>query len=146
MLKKISMLLSIFAFALVSASGVYAVGKDDVLGVWGIPVKDSKTVFKTEVEIYNCGEKYCGKMIKVSNPEALDAANKDEALKGRKLLGLEMIWGFEFDDGMWEDGKIYNAENGKTYNSKMSLKSNEVLEVKGCVAFFCQGMDWYRIK
>ena len=41
----------------------------------------------------------------------------DLAQRGRKVIGMPLIWGFKktSDPNAFEDGKIYNGENGKTY-------------------------------
>ena len=46
----------------------------------------------------------------------------------------------------WGSGKIYNAENGKTYRSKMALKNADTLEVSGCVFILCEDQTWTRVK
>jgi Uncharacterized protein conserved in bacteria (DUF2147) len=47
---------------------------------------------------------------------------------------------------LWE-GEVYNAENGKTYTSKVSLTSPDVLRIEGCVlGFLCGGENWTRVK
>ena len=48
-------------------------------------------------------------------------------------------------DGRFE-GEVYNAENGKTYRSRIWLKSADVLRIEGCLLFFCGGEDWTRTK
>jgi uncharacterized protein (DUF2147 family) len=133
MLKKMMITLGALCFALLNLSVVYAVGPDDVLGKWKV---GSKADDASEVTIYKCGEKFCGKLSKVKNPEALDKENPDDSLKSRKLLGIDMIFGFTYDDEEWENGKIYNPEDGKTYSCIMWFDDSDdlsVLNVKGYV-------------
>ena len=48
--------------------------------------------------------------------------------------------------GLWQ-GEVYNAENGKTYDAKISLTSADVLRIEGCIlGFLCGGEDWTRVK
>jgi hypothetical protein len=48
--------------------------------------------------------------------------------------------------GLWQ-GQVYNAENGKTYDSKISLASADVLRIEGCIlGFLCGGENWTRVK
>ena len=142
MLIKGSVLVSIFAFMFVFTSSLYAVGSDDLLGIW----KTEKDLSSegSKITIYKCGDRYCGRISWLRNPEILDSNNKDEEKRNRKLLGLDMIFGFEFEDDEWENGNIYNPQNGKTYSSAMSLEGMDILKVKGCVAFFCKSITWYR--
>jgi hypothetical protein len=47
---------------------------------------------------------------------------------------------------LWQ-GEVYNAENGKTYDAKISLASADVLKIEGCVlGFLCGGENWSRVK
>ena len=42
-------------------------------------------------------------------------------------------------------GRIYNADNGKTYASDVSLVDARTLKVSGCVLFICGSEQWTRI-
>jgi uncharacterized protein (DUF2147 family) len=54
-------------------------------------------------------------------------------------MGLDILSGFKFSGGnIWEDGKIYDPKNGKTYSCKMTLEGNE-LKVRGYVGFSLLG-------
>jgi hypothetical protein len=48
--------------------------------------------------------------------------------------------------GLWE-GDVYNAENGKTYSSRISLTAPDVLRIEGCVlgGLICGGQNWTRV-
>ena len=66
-------------------------------------------------------------------------------------LGELMVWDMKTGtEGRYKGGKIWdpseNNDDGsrKIYNSKMELKGN-VLEVQGCILFFCKGQDWKRV-
>lgn len=66
-------------------------------------------------------------------------------------LGELMVWNMKAGtEGRYKGGKIWdpseNNEDGskKIYNSKMELKGN-ILEVQGCILFFCKGQDWERV-
>ena len=49
--------------------------------------------------------------------------------------------------GLWE-GEVYNAVNGKTYSSRISLTAPDVLRIEGCVlgGLICGGENWTRVK
>jgi uncharacterized protein (DUF2147 family) len=69
------------------------------------------------------------------DPDRLDTNNPDPKLKGRKLLGAEILWGFEPDNEAqtkWSGGKIYDPDNGKTYACKLELKDGK-LRIRGYV-------------
>lgn len=46
--------------------------------------------------------------------------------------------------GRWS-GQIYNADDGKTYTSNISLAGSDTLRVEGCVGAFCGGENWSRV-
>ncbi|MCP4749366.1 MAG: DUF2147 domain-containing protein [Proteobacteria bacterium] len=146
MMKKISAVLMVFCFTFMGVSAVYAVDPDAVVGTWLIDKKKDAS----QVTISKCGSKYCGAISWLKDAEEIDDKNPDESKKGQKLLGLNMIWGFEFDDDEWGDGYVYNPQDGKTYDCKMWMDSNDVLQVKGTVGPRWMGIGktttWYRVK
>ena len=88
---------------------------------------------------------------KVINPaEATDLHNADPALRGRKVEGMVLIHDFKKtnDPNAFEDGTIYNGENGKTYKANLSLQSDGSLRVRGYVgsAMFGETQIWTRVQ
>jgi uncharacterized protein (DUF2147 family) len=119
----------------------------DVTGVWST-VED-----KSHVKIEPCGDKMCGTIVWLKEPlteaktDKTDMKNEDPKLQGRKILGLPLLNGFVKEgDNEWDDGTIYNPEDGKTYSSSLSLVNPNTLEVKGCVLFFCKTQTWTRVQ
>ena len=41
-------------------------------------------------------------------------------------------------------GQIYNADDGSTYVSHVSLASPDTLKVEGCMGALCGGENWTR--
>jgi uncharacterized protein (DUF2147 family) len=87
--------------------------------------------------------------VAVSPEAATDFRNADPALRSRKILGMPLIWGFKksSDPNAFEDGKIYSAENGKTYNAKITLQPDGKLSLRGYVGspMFGETQIWTRI-
>lgn len=123
-----------------AASPAFAADGKDVFGIWKV---QSGTAL---VEIKDCGDGTpCGNLISIDapNPEAvLDDKNPDPELAKKPLLGSRMLWGFEEKKTKWSGGRIYDAESGKDYKSKIQLQEDGTLEVKGCVGPFCQSQVW----
>ncbi|MNR06667.1 hypothetical protein D3C85_1227480 [compost metagenome] len=69
----------------------------------------------------------------------LDSKNPDENLKKRALLNLEILKDFDYDGSKWTDGTIYDPKSGKTYSCNLSLKSTDVLNVRGYVGISLLG-------
>jgi uncharacterized protein (DUF2147 family) len=99
------------------------------------------------VRIRTCGEALCG-VVSVADPNDTDRHNPDASKRNRPILGLPVLIDMKpAKSNRWE-GQIYNAKNGKTYTSNISLKNPNVLRVEGCVlgGLFCGGQDWTRAK
>lgn len=116
--------------------------KDDVLGYWITEKGDSGN--QVIVEIYKTKEdKFNGIIRDLTIPKYLDGEyagkdkmdlkNKDENLRGRKLVGIDFVYSFTYDEkeNKYKNGNIYNPENGKVYHSFMQLNSDGTLTVKG---------------
>ncbi len=107
---------------------------DNILGQWYTNGDESI------VEIYKCGESYCGKIVWLKEPldhdtgeEKTDTYNPDESLKERKIIGMDIVWDFEAGRGnTWGGGKIYDPESGKTYSCKAKLKKDK-LNIRGFI-------------
>ncbi len=85
----------------------------------------------------------------VSPDIATDWRNTDPALRGRKVLGMPLIWGFKktSDPNTFEEGQIYNGENGKIYNANISLQPDGKLRLRGYVGapMFGETQLWTRV-
>ena len=121
-----------------------------VLGKWKT-IDDETGKAKSIIEIYEVNGKVHGKIA-----ELLDGVSQDEVCenctgkrKGKKLIGMEIMYGLEKDgDNKWEDGKIYDPNNGKEYSCEIKLLSADKLEVRGYIGFSFVGrsQNWYRVK
>lgn len=102
------------------------------------------------VHITDCGDATpCGKLVHIVAPnpaELLDDQNPDPNLATKPLLGSKMLWGFEEKSSKWSGGRIYDAESGKDYKSKLERLEDGTLEVKGCVGPICQSQIWTKVK
>jgi uncharacterized protein (DUF2147 family) len=121
---------------------------DDILGTWLSEKKDGV------IKISKDDKSFRGHLIAFKKKEedlgkiVLDVNNPDEKLQKRKLRGIEMFWGFHFDDDEWSGGKIYDPVSGKTYKSYMSLEDKDTLNLRGYVGIplFGRTSVWTRIK
>ncbi|PIQ48502.1 MAG: hypothetical protein COW03_09805 [Cytophagales bacterium CG12_big_fil_rev_8_21_14_0_65_40_12] len=118
---------------------------DAILGTW---LTDEN---KAKIEIYKEKGLYHGRIIWLKEPlnekgqPKVDKHNHDKTKRARPILGMNLIQGFKFSDGKWEDGEIYDPENGKTYSCVIKLKGNK-LEVRGYVGMtmFGRTVTWVR--
>ena len=145
MMRKL-LLITAVVFLFLTANA-YAQEADIIAGKWLTEKKDSA------VEIYKCADKYCGKIIWLSEPknedgtDKVDDKNPDESKKNQKIIGLNIVWDFIHKGGKkWGDGKIYDPENGKTYSCKMKLEDDGKLNLRGYVgvSLFGRTTVWTR--
>lgn len=123
------------AISLFFAVNAFAQNPDTILGDW---YNEEVTSL---IEIYKCGDMYCGKIAWLKNPkneegkDKVDSKNSDESLRNRKLMGLQILSGFiHKSENKWDSGKIYDPKNGKTYSYKMTLDGDR-LKVRGYIGF-----------
>ena len=68
------------------------------------------------------------------------------ANKGKPVKGMVILWGLKPDgNGKWVGGTVLDPAKGKTYKSKLELKSGgDKLGMSGCIAFICREQTWVR--
>ncbi len=134
--------------------------EDEILGLW--ITEKGKSGNQLIVEIYKSNDnKFNGRIKDMTIPkyedgkfigkEKMDLNNKNEALKNRKLKGIDFVYSFKYNPkkNKYEHGKIYNPENGKEYYSYMKLNKNKTLTVKGSIdkaGFLGKKQIWSKYK
>ena len=99
---------------------------------------------ESQIEIYQSGDKLNGKIVWLKAGDGtLDNKNPDAKLKGRKLVGSNILTGLTKNGDKYEGGKIYNPKNGKTYKCSIWLEGGK-LKVRGYVAMFYETQVWTR--
>ncbi len=100
---------------------------------------------KAIVTIAPCGNGMCGHISKVLKPNpngrGVDERNPDPAKRNRTIEGLQILANFADSGSDWR-GTIYSPEAGKEYKSYVKRQGDGTLQVKGCIAFFCQTQIW----
>ena len=131
-------------FLVAAAIAAGASPADAAVGVWKSETRNGV------VEISRCGASICGRLLSSdglrANPGLKDVHNADPALRDRTLKGLVILSGFRQDGANWVDGKIYNAEDGKTYSAKITPAGNQ-LKLRGCIFVpLCKTQTWTRLR
>ncbi|MBC7408233.1 MAG: DUF2147 domain-containing protein [Arcicella sp.] len=124
----------LLSFCFINIGHSQAVTKDAVLGEWLSEKKDGKVL------IYKQGEKYFGKISwGRDGNERKDVNNPDEKLKTQTIVGSVILKGFEFTGKSWEEGTIYDPNNGKTYSCTIKIKKSNELEIRGFIGISLLG-------
>ncbi len=127
-----------------------------VLGTW-------LTQSNSEITIEMCDLGYCGFISKIVIPQHLidkygedavaaqgdftDVLNKDPTLRSRPIQNLQILVLHTQTAADRIDGKIYNPENGETYEGFLEVTDSNNIRLSGCVLFnlICMGEDWTRV-
>ena len=90
----------------------------------------------------------CGVVVWLKDPidpatgkPQIDDKNPNPALARRPIIGLPLFSGMRSAGPNKWSGQIYNADDGKTYASNISVSGPDTLRVEGCVGGFCGGRD-----
>lgn len=138
---KSTLTIALFAAGLVAASATMSAAAD-AKGDWVRPNGASK------IRISACGNALCGKLIWLREPRN-DTENPDASKRSRPLVGVQIVQSMKPTgaDNKWK-GKVYNAEDGKTYTGFIVLTSADKLKLEGCVmgGLICKGETWSRAK
>jgi uncharacterized protein (DUF2147 family) len=132
--------LTFLALILLAATTAFSAGSSGILGIWKTEKDESK------VEVFRCGEKICGKIIWLKNPNYtdsrdgvvgtpfIDRKNPDPALRSRLVLGLRIMEGFtEVGGNNWGNGTCYDPKSGNTYRGKIHQAAPDRLELRGYI-------------
>jgi len=89
------------------------------------------------IEIDPCGDRLCGKITWLKAPNdarglpRVDSENADTSLRTRSVLGLTILSGLRRTDARnWQDGNIYNPDDGGHYQASMSMNDDGTLRVR----------------
>jgi len=130
---------------LLGVTGIASAQTDPIEGVWFNDKKDAKIkVFK------RTDGKFYGQIIWLKEPlkagkPKLDENNPKSDLQALPIVGTIILKGCEKDGRTYDDGTIYDPENGKTYDCTLKLKGN-ILSLRGYVGFswFGRTTEWVR--
>ena len=146
-----TMLIGVLALSIIASSAL-AESADSaanrIVGQWLIE-EDGEAM--EVIEIYPCGEEFCGKIVWTANSEgseqaARDVNNPEEELRDRPLLGLEVLTGYSYQgDGSWREGELYVHRKGKTLSPKFTLVSQDTLKAQVKFLFISKSFDWVRV-
>ena len=134
--------LVILSIVLLSATGW--ADRNNVEGRWLTQEKDGW------IAIELVGDSLVGSIAGSPNGDEereFDDRNPDPALRDRRLQGLAIMTGFEYDgDGRWSGGKVYDPNSGKTYKCTLTQVDANTLRIRGYigVSLFGRSETWTR--
>jgi len=142
-----------FVTVLLTATTASGAGPGDILGSWNTDGGDSR------LELYKCDEQICGKIVWLKVPSYIDSydgpvgetkidrKNPDPALRGRPILGLQVMKGLTARSNYrWDKGICYDPESGRSYKCKMQLISPDRLDLRGYIGISLIGRTFTLIR
>jgi uncharacterized protein (DUF2147 family) len=115
-----SLIVSFFSFKPLRNSS-----NDDSEKIVGIWFTDDKT---SKIQIYKADNQYFGKIIWLAPKES------KEDLKLKPTLGYQIFRKFTFEGkNVWSGGQVSDPRSGMTVSGKMTLKSENTLNVRGYI-------------
>lgn len=101
-----------------------------------------------EIDIAACGQALCGTVVKVLGNRSMSPSGGEmKPVDARPALGMKILSELApSGDGTWE-GQIYNRENGKTYDCRVSSLAPDQLEIRAYkfLPIFGKSQIWTRV-
>lgn len=133
------------------AIGTPVMAQMSPVGLWK-SVDEKTGAPKSEVRISESSGVLTGMVERILREGADPSAVCDQCTddrKGKPIVGLEIIRGAKQAEGktVWEDGKILDPENGKTYTLRLTpVDGGQKLEVRGSIGPFGRTQTWVRVQ
>ena len=132
-MKRLFLLIACLMLLPVAGAHAAEAEADAILGEWYTDGDESV------VEIYKCGDLYCGKIVWLSEPltedgeKKTDQNNPDESQRDREIIGMDIVRDFAYSGrSSWGGATIYDPNKGKTYKCKAKLKGDK-LKIRGFI-------------
>lgn len=106
------------------------------------------------IEVSQCGKELCGRIVWLKDPNdkngkpLVDIQNPDKAKRGSAICGLQIIGALKHQqDGSWDNGWIYDPEEGERFDLEVKLLAPEKLQITGYkgVKFLSETYHWKRL-
>jgi uncharacterized protein (DUF2147 family) len=131
-------------------------GSSAIVGDWLVDSRDAV------IRIEQVGDQYQGQILwqlhdtygpedgpELNGKIVTDRNNPDPALRSQPLTGLRLLKGLHYDAGnrKWIGGRVYNSENGRTYNCQVRLLGPNRLQLRGYIGISLFGGNtvWSRV-
>jgi uncharacterized protein (DUF2147 family) len=138
------------------STAAYTPSPSDIVGDWLVESRDAV------IRIEQIGGQYQGYILwqlhdsygpedgpELNGKVVTDRYNPNPALRYLPLTGLRLLKGlhYEPDSQKWLGGRIYNADNGRTYNCQVRMLDSNRLQLRGYIgiSLFGGSTVWSRV-
>ncbi len=128
---------------LLTSLGVVAQEASRIVGTYLTEKENAK------VRITQHGDRFTGTIVWSVTPGATDKNNPEASERTKPIVGKVILRDFVYDgDDVWDSGKIYDPESGKTYSCKITRLKDGRLKVRGFIGVSLIGRTshWKPIK
>jgi uncharacterized protein (DUF2147 family) len=139
-----------------ASDGYVPSSPSEIVGDWLVESRDAV------IRIEQVGDEYQGYILwqlhdtygpedgpELNGKVVTDRKNPDPALRSQPLTGLRLLKGLHYDasNGKWTGGRVYNSDNGRTYNCLVRLLGPNRLQLRGYIGISLLGGNtvWSRV-
>ncbi len=104
---------------------------DSIMRIWETEEKDGRIQMLKNADTFYA-QMLWGKQLLEADGVTYkkDIHNPDPALRSRELKNYTLITGLVYKDGKWTNGKIYNFNDGNSYDVNIELKSDGLMHMR----------------
>jgi uncharacterized protein (DUF2147 family) len=130
-------------FVVATGSAAIHAQEASAMGTWLTQKSDGR------IQVSRCGQGICGKVVwlkdavdPTTGKPMTDSKNPNPTLAARPMVGVQLFINMNPTGPTSWAGRIYNADDGGTYESKVKVTGADTLYVEGCLGAFCGGETW----
>ena len=119
-----------------------SLAEQGIFGEWWSQEKDGR------IRFYKHRDGTVRANLSWSKKPRADVENDDPKLRKRSIIGIVLMWGLRYEDGEYEDGYVYNPEDGNVYRVDIKVLGPDKLQVRGYmgISLFGQTHVWTRYR
>lgn len=120
---------------------------DKIVGTYKL-VHDGK---ESKVKIFKYQNGYRAQVCwlkETKNPDGSvkkDVKNPDKAKRNTPADQIVLVDKVTYEDGIWQNGKIYEPTSGKTYKVEIKFTDAKTLQVRGKLGPFFKNVYWTKL-
>lgn len=117
---------------------------DKICGIWINEKRTMKIEFSGS-GIYSAKIVWLAESKDKNGQPLLDVKNPNPALRKNLLVGTVIIYGLQFENGLYKNGKIYAPRRGMIVNGSVRFLSDNKLEITGKKGLMSNSQTWTRL-
>ncbi len=118
----------------------------DIIGHWKT-VSDKTNEINSIIKIYKVNNEYNAQIIAIPNRNNAICTDCKGKYHNKNIIGLVILKKLVKKGNIYDNGKIMDPENAKTYSCYLKLETDDKLKIRGYIGFSILGRTqyWYRL-